>query len=153
MRLAALADSPEAFAASLADEAGLPMQEWTWRASVGAAGAEQIVLLAFDDDDDDDDEPCGMAGGRWYGEDGETVALWGMWVAADARGSGLAARLLQEVVDWAAGQGARRLRLGVMVDCTRAIAFYERCGFAPTGVQRPLVRDPSCSWAEMVRAL
>ena len=149
VRLRALADSPEAFGSTLADEAELPAQEWTWRANVGAAGEEQIVFLAFDEAG----EPLGMAGGRWYGEDGETVALWGMWVEPGARGGGLAQRLVGAIVEWATAQRARRLRLGVMVDCARAVAFYDRCGFAPTGVRRPLQRDPARAWVEMSRPL
>lgn len=147
VRLRALADSPRAFGAVLADEAGLSDEEWEQRAAAGAAGDEQIVFLAFAEDGD----PLGMAGGRWFDEEREVVALWGMWVEPAARGCGLAASLVEAVRGWAAASGARWLRLGVVSDGAAAIRFYERLGFVRAGDERPLTRDPQQRWFEMWR--
>ena len=147
VRLRALAESPRAFGATLADEAALPDEEWQRRAAAGAAGDEQIVFLALDGVG----APLGMAGGRWFDEHREVVALWGMWLEPTARGTGLAASLVQAVSDWAAARGARRLRLGVVSDGAGAIRFYERLGFVREGDERPMRRDPGQLWFEMFR--
>jgi ribosomal protein S18 acetylase RimI-like enzyme len=55
-----------------------------------------------------------------------------LWVAQAARGAGLGPRLLATVRDEArALWGAGFLRLAVYGENPRAVAFYERLGFAP----------------------
>ena len=51
-----------------------------------------------------------------------------MWVAPDARGTGVAGRLIGAVADWAAAQG-RSTYLMVRRDNTPARKAYERAGF------------------------
>lgn len=54
-----------------------------------------------------------------------------LWVANSARGSRLGPRLLAAVRDTAAARwGAGFIRLAVYSDNPRAVAFYERMGFA-----------------------
>lgn len=54
-----------------------------------------------------------------------------LWVAGEARGSGLGPRLLARVRDEARGLwGAGFIRLAVYGDNAGALAFYERLGFA-----------------------
>ncbi len=48
LRLRALAESPRAFGAALADEADLSSEEWDGRAAAGAAGEQQVVFVALD---------------------------------------------------------------------------------------------------------
>jgi len=51
-------------------------------------------------------------------------------------GGGVGARLLQAALDDARAAGKRRLLLGVYAGNARAIAFYERNGFARVGERR-----------------
>jgi RimJ/RimL family protein N-acetyltransferase len=146
LRLRALAESPRAFGAALADEADLPLEEWHARAAAAAAAREQVVFIAFEGE-----APVGMAGGRWHEPVQSTVALWGMWVDPAARGTGVAARLVGAVREWAGAGGATRLRLGVVSDGAAAIRFYERLGFRREGQERHLKRDPDQRWFEMYR--
>jgi GNAT superfamily N-acetyltransferase len=146
LRLRALAESPRAFGAALADEAGLPPEEWDGCAAAGAAGEHQVVFVALDGA-----EPVGMAGGRWFERAQDTVALWGMWVDPSARGTGVAVALVDAVRDWARASGARRLRVGVVLD--GAGRFYERLGFRREGELRRLTRDPDQLYFEMYRAI
>jgi RimJ/RimL family protein N-acetyltransferase len=146
LRLRALTESPWAFGAALDDEAGLTDAEWRARAATAAAGEQQVVFVALDRE-----RPVGMAGGRWFDRAPGTVALWGMWVDPVARGTGLSGALLEAVRGWAESSGARRLRLGVVVDAAAAIRFYERLGFRREGELRPLKRDPDQLWFEMFR--
>ncbi len=148
VRLRALAESPRAFGAALADEAGLSREDWHERAAAGAAGEQQVVFVALDGQ-----QPVGMAGGRWFERAESTVALWGMWVDPHARGTGLAGTLVDAVRDWASEVGARRLRLGVVDDAIAAIRLYERLGFRREGEVRSLKRDPDQLYFEMYRAV
>ncbi len=65
-----------------------------------------------------------------------------LWVAAPARGTGLGARLLAAVRDEArALWGAGFLRLAVYEDNPRAVAFYERLGFAPRAGETSMILE------------
>ncbi|MDJ0789698.1 MAG: GNAT family N-acetyltransferase, partial [Myxococcota bacterium] len=56
-----------------------------------------------------------------------------MWVAPDARRSGLGAALLDAVVAWARREGVRELSLAVSLVNEPARRLYERAGFVPCG--------------------
>ncbi|ANY08673.1 GNAT family N-acetyltransferase [Pseudonocardia sp. HH130630-07] len=84
--------------------------------------AEHARFGAFDDD-----TPVGTACWRPQG-DGEGL-LYGMWVDPGARGTGLAAELVDAVVRVAREHGHRRLALKVEPGNARARALYRRTGF------------------------
>ena len=115
-RLRALSDAPEAFTSTGARESTLETEEW--RARTGNA----VVAFA-------DGEPVGMA---VFISDESKGQLVGMWVAPEARGSGAAAALVDQVAGRAATAGFP-LWLCVYADNPRAKRFYERYGFVPTG--------------------
>lgn len=50
-------------------------------------------------------------------------------VETSRHGSGLAAEIYEAYEAWALAQGARWLRLGVVVTNVRAVAFWRRCGY------------------------
>lgn len=56
-----------------------------------------------------------------------------IYIEAGWRGSGLANALLDAVIENARGRGATRLELTVFERNLRAMAFYRRVGFVPTG--------------------
>lgn len=64
----------------------------------------------------------------WRGARG--VYIQDIFVAGGARGTGLGARLLKEVITWAVEQGADHLRLSVDRDNTAAKSFYESLGLS-----------------------
>ena len=61
------------------------------------------------------------------------AGLYGMWVAPEARRSGLSGRLIGAVIAWARGAGFPRLLLEVGDANAPAIAAYRALGFVPTG--------------------
>jgi len=63
---------------------------------------------------------------------GDAVYIRGMAVIPAGRGSGAGARLLQQVEDWTASQGYRRLLLSTTPFLSSAIRLYERFGFRRT---------------------
>jgi ribosomal protein S18 acetylase RimI-like enzyme len=74
-----------------------------------------------------------------------TWYLMSMWVSPDLRGSGAATRLVDAVRDQARRSGADRIRLWVTDGNERAMAFYVRLGFEPTG-RRQLVPERPDHW-------
>jgi ribosomal protein S18 acetylase RimI-like enzyme len=137
VRLAALADAPDAFASTLSREASRSEPQWRCRIRAWPwflawrAGAPAGLVAAVPD------QPASgpPAAGRraWH--------LVSMWVSPQARGGGVADLLIGAVMDYAAGAGAPRVTLWVAVGNARARAFYRRMGFAPTGRRQAYPRD------------
>lgn len=122
VRLAALADAPEAFGRTLAEELALSDEDWQKRAADNAIGLKSCGFLAWNGD-----VPCGLAVGVWTGP-GE-AELHGMWVAQNVRRYGTGRALVQAVCAWARERGARRISLKVTDGNTAAIALYRANGF------------------------
>lgn len=134
LRLAALADAPDAFGATLAEWSGEGDREERWRARLSIPGAHDLVAFL-------DDAPVGMVTGVPT-DDAGLIELISMWVSPAGRGRGVGDRLIQAVERWAAGQGAAAVRLSVMIDNPNAIALYERHGFtAPVAPEKADARE------------
>jgi ribosomal protein S18 acetylase RimI-like enzyme len=119
IRLAALCDSPTAFGVS--HEQALLQTDAEWRAR--AAGGSPAYWLAFEQDD-----PLGMIGGVVSAAG--RYNLIGMWVTGSARGSGVAAQLVDVVKAHATGMGHAQVYLDVSPENTRAARFYQKHGFS-----------------------
>lgn len=122
LRLAALADSPEAFNSTLEHESASTTADWSRWISNGA------TFLV-----EGSDGPGGIVAGVPY--DGEPSArlLMAMWVEPRLRGTGAAAALVASVLAWAEAEGAAQVVLHVGKHNDRARRFYERTGFRTTG--------------------
>lgn len=120
VRLAALNDSPSAFGSRHADWLGAPEHRWRARLTDVA-----LTVVARSDG-----EPVGVVSGT---DLGPVVELISMWVAPSQRGTGVAARLIEQVVSWASARG-RRTCLMVRDDNVSAIRSYARAGFIDYGV-------------------
>lgn len=59
--------------------------------------------------------------------------LYRLYLDLSVQGTGLAQILMQKVIDWAKGEGAMALYLGVYHDNARAQAFYRKFGFEIVG--------------------
>ncbi|MDH0500176.1 GNAT family N-acetyltransferase [Stutzerimonas stutzeri] len=73
---------------------------------------------------------------RHLGRAAHVAYLGTLAVAPQAKGSGLARRMMQDALDRLAASGIRRVELSVEADNLRAIAFYQRFGFVHEGTQR-----------------
>ena len=151
LRLEMLADTPSAFAETLANAQGRDEAEWRMRAARGEA-SDQVLVIAIDN-----------SSGRWVGSMGGFIAsgpdvtgplLVGVYVSPDFRGRslGVAAAMLSEVEAWAATID-RMLHLHVHEDNPRALAFYQRSGYRLTGKTEPYVLNPQQRELEMVKEL
>ncbi|MEO3973639.1 GNAT family N-acetyltransferase [Streptomyces sp. CAU 1734] len=125
LRLAALAEAPYAFGATLAEWQGEGDREQRWRARLGIPGSHNVVAVLADG-------PAGMASGVPSGTP-DTVELISMWVSPAVRGQGVGEALVGEVERWAARGPASSVRLSVMRENGPAVALYERSGFKRTG--------------------
>ncbi|WP_329281640.1 GNAT family N-acetyltransferase [Streptomyces sp. NBC_01451] len=133
LRLAALAEAPYAFGSTLAEWKGAGDREERWRARLEIPGARDVVAVL-------NGHPVGMASGVPAEEDA-SVELISMWVSPVARGQGVGDLLIGAVERWAVERHAKTLCLSVMPDNARAIALYERHGFADTGELGDLLPD------------
>jgi ribosomal protein S18 acetylase RimI-like enzyme len=126
VRLAALADAPEAFGARLADWQGANDREERWRQRLSIPGAEDYLAYL-------DGQPVGMATGVPAEDGGDGVELISMWVSPAVRGRGVADALIAAVEGYARRRGARVLRLDVRTTNVPAIRLYERNGLTDVG--------------------
>lgn len=65
---------------------------------------------------------------------------FGVSVAKDYCGQGVARRLLEQLLIWAEARGFKRVDLRVFSNNTNALRLYERLGFVKEGCQKEAVR-------------
>jgi len=121
LRLRALREAPYAFGSRYDDWAEAP--ETSWRDRLANVPLNLVARM--------DGELVGMASGVVEDEDG--AELISMWVDPAARGSAVAAALIEAVVEWARSAG-RATYLMVRSENARAIAAYARAGFVDLGI-------------------
>lgn len=139
VRLAMLLDEPRAYGSTFRREVVFDDQVWHDRIRDGAA------WLALDRE-----LPVGTVT-MWQVPDRpeDEACLVAMWVAAHARGTGVADALVEALLDHAGALGLRRVTLDVADDNGRAAAFYERLGFVRTGRTGELPHVPGAGEYEM----
>ena len=72
-----------------------------------------------------------VAGGAFMPHDDDTVELKRIWTAVDARGRGLAGRVVEELEAEAARRGFRRVYLTTGPRQPEAVRVYTRLGYTP----------------------
>jgi ribosomal protein S18 acetylase RimI-like enzyme len=138
VRLAALRESPEAFASTYEEE--LEFDEDLWRARL--ARSERLLAC-------DGDEAVGIASLGQAEEEG-VAELFGMWVTPSRRGSGVAWELTHAAALHARAAGRWALKLWVSTDNGRAVAFFSSYGFRPTDQRRPMTTDATVEELAMI---
>lgn len=127
VRLRALADSPDAFGATHAQEEARPLGDWRTRLEV----AENATFLAAAEDGS---EVGLVVGTPWkWDADANAAGLFAMWVAPEVRGRGCGGALVDAVVGWARDGDYARIFLDVADGNAPAIALYRSKGFVRTG--------------------
>lgn len=140
-RLRALADTPDAFGRTLAEDQALTRDDWIRRLQ-NESNATFVAIV--------DGSDVGMAVGGPYSDDdlpdGEkpTAGLFGMWVAPEARGRGVGSELIEAVVAWARSKSYSRIALDVGNENAFAIALYTKNGFVPSGLKGTLPPPREC---------
>lgn len=122
LRLASLADAPDAFGQRY-EEAGLTDErDWQANARASASGDRRAWFVAWRGR-----AAAGLVQGRRRAP--SDCLLFSMWVAPEARRQGTGRTLVQAVEDWGRGWGATRVVLWVIAGNEPAIRFYESIGF------------------------
>jgi RimJ/RimL family protein N-acetyltransferase len=144
IRLEGLTTHPETFGASWEDEIEQPEPWWTARLesnTVFGGWTDRSPLL-------------GVAG--LYvpsaAKQRHKAILWGMYVRPDARGTGLAASLLQRVIEQARPL-VEEIRLTVMASNTAAHRLYSAAGFEPYGLERRALKVGDDYYDDLLMAL
>jgi GNAT superfamily N-acetyltransferase len=149
IRLEALSRAPDAFASSYAREAAFTEQDWRGRLSdrtVTLFGYTATAALADPADPAAVAAPAGLAGVVIEGGDADLVS---MYVRPAARGTGVAAALIDVAAGWARDRGHAALFLWVTESNLAAVRLYQRVGFSPTGERQPLPSNPSLTELRM----
>ncbi|HYA00845.1 MAG TPA: GNAT family N-acetyltransferase [Candidatus Binatia bacterium] len=142
LRIAALADAPDAFGSTLERERS--MTEEAWRARL--LRRSTYVARA-------DPGYVGTAAGV-QAERAGCAELVGMWVHPAWRRQGIGGLLIDAVAGWAAQRSHAALTLWVADGNEAAEALYTHHGFVRTGASQPIRdEDPSRIEWEMLRAL
>ncbi|MBI5941385.1 MAG: GNAT family N-acetyltransferase [Caulobacterales bacterium] len=125
LRLEALGADADSFATSLEEQAGRSLEQ------VARTLSETTVFGAFIDD-----ELVGTAGFARNApvKEAHKGVVWGMYLRASARGSGLAGALLDSVIAYARGK-VEQLTLIVVSDNRPAVRLYESRGFMRWGLE------------------
>ena len=130
MRLRALRDHPDAFGSDYetARQRGFgPFHERTFGPNAGT----NVILVAVNDHD----TLLGTAG--VVGNDGKRahiVHVWGVYTAPEARGQGIATRLIAAALDHCrAAPGVRQAHISVNADNAAALHVYKAAGFVAWG--------------------
>lgn len=130
VRLHALQESPEAFAATYEAEKQVDEAEWRSRMSrsrrlVAEDGGQAIGVLSLRMDQADDED-------RAFGE------IFGLWVNPEHRGTHVAEALLEATLEQARKDGLGAVIYWVGTDNARGVAFASSHGFRPTDHRRPM---------------
>lgn len=128
VRLAALRESPEAFAATVDEEEAYDEALWRERMKrsarlVAERAGEAVGVVSV---------------GRAKASEGAAAELFGLWVRPEARGSGVATRLVKDSATIATERGETHLVYWVGTENGRAVAFASGIGFRPTDYRRPM---------------
>jgi ribosomal protein S18 acetylase RimI-like enzyme len=127
LRLEGLNSHPEAFGSSWEDESGKPADWWAERLQANTIFGGWI----------DRSPLLGVAGFRAHAATKirHKAVLWGMYVRPAARGTGLAAQLVQQVIEHARPL-VEDISLTVVASNTAALRLYSAAGFEPYGIER-----------------
>ena len=104
IRLAALADTPDAFASTLEEELNLPTREWRER----LANPNAVTFVAVVGGTD-----AGLVVGLPHWNQPDLAAIVSMWVAPKYRQAGVGTALIQEAIAWAKESGYAAAQLEV----------------------------------------
>ena len=148
IRLEGLKESPEAFGSTFDAEFTKPLAWFFDRLS------SSVVFGAIRDAKLLDAKIFGVAG--FAVRDGEKEAhkglLWGMYVRPDARGAGVARRLVEAVIAYARPH-VELIQLSVVVGNEQARRLYARLGFVEYGIEKNSLKYGGRYYDEILMAM
>ena len=149
LRIEALADRPEAFAADHAAAVADSPQVWADMVMKNAWDNRGVICVASTED-----RLVGMTGlgrGHWP-KTRHSGTIWGVYVSPDWRGLQIVDGLMNECIAWARAQGITIVKLGVVTTNTSAIRFYARYGFTVYGIEPRAISYNGVFYDELMMA-
>ncbi len=148
LRLRALADSPDAFAQTLAAAEAEPEAYWAALTRSVTEPGRQVMFVV-----EDGALALGLAFGLLDARNPDTGRVGGMWVDPPCRGRGAGQALLDALLAWARGLGLSHLELWVTEGNASALALYRKAGFVETGAVDRLPSNPRLQTIQMARCI
>ncbi len=133
IRLRALLDEPDAFGSSYERESLFVESDWQGR--LARVDAASFVC------ERGDGIAVGLVTGMIDDNSAHVARLTSMWVDPEARGSGVAGLLIDEVIAWSLMRKCESIRLDFTEGNGRAERAYEKSGFRRTGTSTIRERD------------
>ena len=133
IRLRALLDEPDAFGSSYERES--EFVETDWQRRLARIDAATFVC------ERDDKVAVGLVTGMIDEISAQIAWLTSMWVDPEARGSGVARLLIDEVISWSLIKNCALIRLDFTEGNGNAERAYEKSGFRRTGMTSRRERD------------
>ena len=134
LRLAALLTEPSAFASSYEDELAFSDDVWQARLTSAHALAGNMTFFA-----EVDAVLVGMAGAGWSqrAKLRHVAEVYGVYVASEMRGLGLATRLMDRLLEELRSLGQiEKMSLTVNSESRAAVRLYEKLGFEIVGAAK-----------------
>ena len=144
VRLGALRESPTAYLSSYETEARF--EDGTWHQEVGHG-----IWLVFVSESDAVLAVLGATTGPDIAASDRYLSY--LWVAPDARRTGIATRLISEMLRHLRTTGVARAWLWVLDGNDAACSLYRKLGFVSTGLRQPLHKDPTRYEERFIRVL
>jgi GrpB-like predicted nucleotidyltransferase (UPF0157 family)/GNAT superfamily N-acetyltransferase len=144
IRLAALADTPDAFGSTYVEEATTSMETWEQVVARSAQGFDETRLFA-----EDNAAACGILGTFRLADRPDTAMIVSMWVAPTHRRRGVGRMLVDAAVRWAQAGGYREVVLWATEHNEPAKALYQAIGFRLTRRTEPLRSNPKLLLEEL----
>ena len=144
LRLEGLKKHPEAFGSSWEDESRKPGAWWAERLETSTVFGGWI----------DDSPLLGVAGFQAHAATKlrQKAVLWGMYVRIEGRGTGLAARLVERVIEHARSQ-VEEICLTVVASNIAGKRLYTAAGFESYGIERRALKVGEEYFDEVLMAL
>ena len=133
IRLRALLDEPDAFGSSYERE--FVFVETDWQRRLARIDAATFVC------EREDKVAVGLVTGMIDENSAHIAWLMSMWVDPEARGSGVAGLLIDEVISWSLIKNCALIRLDFTEGNSNAERVYEKSGFRRTGMTSRRERD------------
>ena len=149
LRLEALENHPQAFAADPLKTAAEPDSAWVERIEANAASQEGLIAVA-----ESGPELIGMAGlgrGHWP-KTRHGAVVWGVYVDAAWRGLRIGEALIEELAGWARAHDVSVLKLAVVSGNSAAVRCYARCGFSIYGLEPSVIQVDGVYHDELLMA-
>lgn len=140
VRLRSVREHPEAFLASFEEESARTVEEDRQRLADKEGRDDDLIFAAMQGE-----APVGLIGvfrlSPHRAKGRHKAMIWGMYVAPEARRTGVGRRLMQTAIDAIAkAPGIELIQLGVAVDNEPACALYRSVGFKTWGVETRAIK-------------